>query len=80
MTPFENADLKAKQIAARIFLFSQVNQAVVQDEVLDEQQAELLGIGFNSDVGSEILQMKREVNQLFVNAGCLLEELDGVVA
>ncbi len=81
-TPFENAELRAQQFTARILLYGNVARSVLQSEVLDEQTDELIrtGISGQRTAAIDLLRLRREVNKLFLTAGNLLQELDGVEA
>jgi hypothetical protein len=79
LTPFEKAEERAQQFAAKFFLYTHVNEMVARDEFLAEQLDDLRSSESWTTMLTTLKEC-REINQCFVQAGDFVEELDGVTA
>jgi hypothetical protein len=79
LTPFEEAERRTQQFAAKLLLYSHVNKLMVRDEFLMEQFEEDRG-GDRWDAMRDTLQERRQINQNLAAAADIVEDLDGVSA
>jgi hypothetical protein len=79
LTPFEEAERRTQQFAAKLLLYSHVNKLMVRDEFLMEQFEEDRG-GDRWDAMRDTLQERRQINQNLAAAADMVEDLDGVSA
>jgi len=78
-TPFEETEKRTQQFAAKMLLYRHVNLMVARDEFLAEQFEEDRGTDRWESLKAS-LQERSQINQSFLMAGAMVEDIDGVNA